>query len=265
MNRSVFHIPGMDCPSEERMIRLALEGKVQAQLAFDLPGRRMTVVHNEPAEHLLDLLVPLGVGVRLVETREFGADERADAAGASARSESATLWLVLAINATMFVVEVIAGWLAESTGLLADSLDMFADATVYGLSLYAVRRIAALQRRAAHLMGWLQLLLALGALAEVVRRFVFGGDPEPPVMISVALLALVANVTCLLLIAKHRGGGAHMKAAWICSNNDVLANLGVIVAGALVAWSGSRYPDLAIGSIIAALVLSGAIRILRLG
>jgi hypothetical protein len=74
MNRSVFHIPGMDCPSEERMIRLALEGKVQAQLAFDLPGRRMIVLHNEPAKHLLDLLVPLGVGVRLVETREFGAD-----------------------------------------------------------------------------------------------------------------------------------------------------------------------------------------------
>ena len=83
-------------------------------------------------------------------------------------------------------------------------------------------------------------------------------------MIGISALALAANVTCLLLLARHRHGGAHMKASWIFSTNDVLANLGIMAAGALVAWTGSRLPDLVIGTLVAALVLLGAVRILRL-
>ena len=83
-------------------------------------------------------------------------------------------------------------------------------------------------------------------------------------MMGVALLALAANVTCLLLIARHRHGGVHMKASWIFSANDVIANAGVIAAGALVAWSGSRLPDLIVGTAVALVVLAGALRILRL-
>ena len=83
-------------------------------------------------------------------------------------------------------------------------------------------------------------------------------------MIGISALALAGNVTCLLLLARHRHGGAHMKASWIFSTNDVLANLGVIVAGALVAWTGSRLPDLVIGTAVGVLVLAGAVRILRL-
>ena len=164
----------------------------------------------------------------------------------------------------MFVAEQAAGWIASSAGLLADSLDMLADAFVYGIALYAVGRAKALKRRAAHISGWLQLALALGAFAEVLRRFVFGSEPEPGYMMVVALAALVANVACLALIARHREGGVHMKASWIFSTNDVIANVGVIVAGALVAWTGSRFPDLAIGAVIALVVVSGAVRILRL-
>lgn len=178
--------------------------------------------------------------------------------------EGRTLGFLLAINAALFAVELVAGWLAQSAGLLADSLDMLADAAVYGIALYAVGRSASLKLRAAHLSGRLQLLLALGMLAEVVRRAVFGSEPEPQAMIGVSLLALAGNVSCLLLVARHRHGGAHMKASVIFSANDVLANLGVILAGALVAWTGSRVPDLAIGSVIAVLVLAGSLRILRL-
>jgi Co/Zn/Cd efflux system component len=190
-----------------------------------------------------------------------------EAQGSSPRSAftvPSALRTLLAINASMFVVELLAGWLAESTGLLADSLDMLADAAVYGLALAAAGREPARQLRAAHVSGWLQLVLALGALQEVLRRAVFGSAPEPPVMIGISALALVANATCLALVARHRHAGAHMKASFIFSSNDVLANLGVIAAGALVSWTGSRVPDLAIGGAIAAVVLLGALRILRL-
>ncbi|MGL1832259.1 cation transporter [Rhodocyclaceae bacterium SMB388] len=174
------------------------------------------------------------------------------------------LWWLLGINAFMFVAEFGAGLWAQSAGLIADSLDMFADATVYALALYAVGRSAALKLRAAHLSGWFQMLLALGALLEVGRRVLFGAEPMGAAMMAVAAVALVANVTCLLLIAKHRHGGAHMRASFIFSANDVIANCGVILAGLLVAMTGSAWPDWIIGVIIAAVVFNGAIRILRL-
>jgi len=184
-------------------------------------------------------------------------------AAAAAAAEATTLRWLLAINAVMFLVEIIAGWLAQSTGLIADSLDMFADSAVYGLALYAVGH-AGRQLRAARLSGWLQLLLALGVLGEVLRRWLTGSAPEPLPMIGIALLALAANFACMAMLAKHREGGAHMRASWIFSTNDVLANLGVILAGALVAWTGSNLPDLAIGTLIGLLVLNGARRILKL-
>jgi cation diffusion facilitator family transporter len=184
-------------------------------------------------------------------------------AAAAEKAEAKTLRWLLAINTVMFVVEIVAGWLAQSTGLIADSLDMFADAMVYGLALYAVGH-AGRQLGAARLSGWLQLLLALGALAEVLRRWLTGSAPEPLPMMGIALLALAANLACMAMLAKHREGGAHMRASWIFSTNDVLANLGVIVAGALVAWTGSNVPDLVIGMLIGLLVLNGARRILNL-
>ncbi|BBM06214.1 hypothetical protein HAALTHF_52130n [Vreelandella aquamarina] len=116
---------------------------------------------------------------------------------------------MLAINGVMFVVELTVGWLAQSTGLIADSLDMFADAAVYGVALYAVANSLRTKLRAAHLSGWLQLILALGVLAEVGRRFVFGSEPVSALMMGFGLVALAANVWCLVLIARNRHGGAH--------------------------------------------------------
>jgi len=262
--RSVFAVPKMDCPSEENLIRMALQDLPGgARLEFDLAGRRLTAVHEAPVAVLLERLGPLGLGAVLVDSVPTAAPAAGSDDGAD-RAEARTLRLLLAINGAMFVVELVLGWLAESAGLLADSLDMFADAAVYGLALYAVGRAARLKTRAAHLAGWLQALLALGALTEVVRRFVFGSEPESALMMGVALLALAANVTCLGLVARQRDRGAHMKASYIFAANDVIANLGVIAAGALVAWTGSRIPDLAVGCVIAAVVLHGAWRILRL-
>jgi len=99
---------------------------------------------------------------------------------------------------------------------------------------------------------------------EVARRFLYGSEPESMLMVGIGLVALVANASCLLMIYGHREGGAHMKASWIFSANDVLANIGVITAGALVAWTGSPYPDLVIGTVVGLVVLNGARRILAL-
>ncbi len=181
-----------------------------------------------------------------------------------AGEESGTLKILLAINAVMFVLELTTGVIAQSTALVADSLDMFADAAVYGLSLYAVAHSIRMQVRAAHVAGVLQLILALGVLLEVGRRFLLGSEPESALMMVMALIALVANSACLILIFRHRHGGAHMKASWIFSANDVIINLGVIVAGVLVAWTGSNYPDLVVGTIVGLIVLNGARRILAL-
>lgn len=185
------------------------------------------------------------------------------AAEQAAQLERRTLGVVLAINITMFLVEFSWGWRAGSSGLLADSLDMLADAVVYGLSLMAVGRSLKRQQRAAALSGWLQISLAVGVLADVMRRFLGGSDPLSGPMMGIGVLALIANVICLVLVRRHRGGGVHMRASVIFSTNDTVANLGVIVAGLLVAWSGSALPDLIIGTAISLLVLRGGQRILR--
>ncbi len=263
--RSVFRVPGMDCPSEEQMIRLRLADAPVAALVFDLAGRRVTVDHAGDPQAILARLLPLGYGAELAESRPLAAGEAQAAASADDGAEARVLWILLAINAAMFVVELGAGLWTRSAGLIADAMDMFADAAVYGVALYAVGRAARHKLAAARLAGALQLVLALGALAEVVRRILADAMPEPVGMMGIALLALAANVACLVLIARHREGGVHMKASYIFSANDVLANLGVIGAGALVAWLGTPWPDWIIGLLIAALVLTGAVRILRLG
>lgn len=179
------------------------------------------------------------------------------------REERRVLGILLAINAVMFAVEFGVGVMAESTGLIADSLDMLADATVYGIALYAVGRSAAAKVHAALFSGGFQILLALGVAFDVSRRAWLGSEPVSELMMAVGTLALAANLACLALLAKHRDGEVHMRASWIFSVNDVLANLGVILSGLIVFVIGSRWPDLIIGAVIAVLVLRGGIRIVR--
>lgn len=270
--RTSFAVPGMDCPTEEQLVRMALAGVAGvAQLEVDLGERRLTVLHTGPSEAVLGRIEPLGLGARYEGSREVEPAEAAGLATDSSASgpggtaaERRVLVAVLAINAAMFLVELVAGWWAQSTGLLADSLDMLADASVYAIALTAVGGAHAAQRRSARASGWLQLALATLVLAEVVRRALEGGAPRSDVMMTVGVLALLANVSCVVLLARHRRGGVHLRASWIFSTNDALANLGVIVAGQLVAVTGSAWPDLLIGTGIAVLVASGAARILRM-
>ncbi len=177
--------------------------------------------------------------------------------------ERKTLIAVLAINAVMFVVEFMAGWLANSTGLIADSLDMLADASVYAISLFALGRSARIRGRIALASGVALVLLGVGVLADVGRRFVAGSEPVGVVMISVGALALAANVLCLFLLAKHRHGSVNLRASWVFSATDVIVNCGVIASGVLVWLTASRWSDLAIGLIITAVVIRGGIKIIK--
>ncbi len=172
------------------------------------------------------------------------------------------LRILLLINAFMFVLEMATGILADSSGLIADSVDMLADAVVYGISLFAVGRSALTKANAAYFSGISQIVISAGIAIDVVRRFIFGSDPESVFMMGIGTIALAANITCLLLISKHREGEVHMRASWIFSKNDVLANLGVILGGILVAMLDSRFPDLVIGAVIVAVVLRGGFHIL---
>ncbi len=169
---------------------------------------------------------------------------------------------LLAINGFMFVVEVVVGYLAQSTAVVADSVDMLADAAVYGVALYAVGRGAARKVRAARISGLLQMALGGLVLADILRRLVLGSEPVSLLMMIMGSVALAANVYCLVLIAGHRHGEVHMRASWIFSRNDVIANLGVIGGGLLVWWLDSPYPDLVIGAAIAILVIRGGLGIL---
>lgn len=265
---STFKVPQMDCPSEERLIRLALEGiSTTIGLQFDIPSRLVKVFHDDNLDDITNKLLSLKLGASLESTNESCGKEAAKARKldqANKANEMSTLRWLLLINAVMFFVEVIAGVIAQSAGLIADSLDMFADAAVYGLAIYAVGKTVTLKLRAAHISGILQIILALGALSEVIRRFIFGSEPISSLMMMFGGIALIANVACLFLIYRNKEDGAHMKASWIFSANDVIANVGVILAGLLVTLTGSRYPDLVIGLIISLVVLNGARRILQL-
>jgi cation diffusion facilitator family transporter len=177
--------------------------------------------------------------------------------------ERRLLVTLLAINAVMFGVELAAGIAGDSAGLLADSLDMLADATVYGIALAAVGRPPSAKAMAALLSGYFQIALSLWVAVEVVRRLFGESEPQSSWMMAVGAIALAANVACLAMLAKHRKGEVHLRASFIFSTNDVLANLGVILGGFLVAATGSRLPDLAIGAAVVLLVLRGGLRIVR--
>lgn len=265
---STFRVPKMDCPSEENLIRMQLEPiETGLKLEFDIPNRIVRITHKSNSEKIDEAMRSCGFGSIMEETRPAEAQEKSayfNSSQSENDQEAKTLRLLLAINAFMFFFELTVGWIGQSTGLIADSLDMFADAAVYGMALFAVGKSAAKKLNAAHLSGWLQMILAFGALSEVLRRFIFGSEPVSILMMGIGCIALIANVSCLLLIAKKKDSGAHMRASWIFSANDVIANIGVIIAGTLVWWTGSRFPDLAIGLLIGLVVLSGAIRILKI-
>ncbi len=263
--RTTFHIEKMDCAAEEHLVRMRLDGEPGVErLAFDLDARRLTVVHTGDAAPIRAALDGLRLGAREVEPASDADDGDEPRPG----DERRALRIALAINATFFVVEFVAGLLSGSVGLVADSLDNLADALVYTLSLAAVGGTADRKKRLARWSAYLQGGLAVFGLFEVVRRFAVGGEmPDVATMIIVASLTLVGNVATLLVLQRARGGSegeAHIEASWIFTSNDVKVN-GLVIASALVVWAtGSAAPDLVAGALIFVVVANGALRILTL-
>jgi len=173
------------------------------------------------------------------------------------------LKIVLAVNAVMFLVETLAGMAAHSTSLLADASDMLGDALVYGFSLYVLTRDESWQARAALLKGLIMLAFGLGVAAEAIYKTLHPIVPQGETIGLIGLLALAANTGCFLLLYRHRADNLNMSSVWLCSRNDLFANGGVILAGIAVIYSQSRWPDIIVGGIIAALFLKSAISVLQ--
>jgi len=232
-------------------------------LTFDIENRKLSVIHSGGNEEITKQLESLNLGANLVKT-ETKADSEIQSE--NTETQSKLLWIVLLINFGFFIIEMTTGLISGSMGLVADSLDMLADAGVYGMSLWAVGAAISRKKRVAVFSGYFQIALAMLGLFEVIRRFIsFEKVPDFQIMIIVSVLALIANSVCLYLLQKSKSQEAHMKASMIFTSNDVIINTGVILAGILVSLTQSKYPDLIIGAIVFLIVVRGALRILKLG
>jgi len=170
---------------------------------------------------------------------------------------------VLVINAVLFVVEAAAGLLANSTALLADSLDMLGDSLVYGFSLYVLWRSAAWKAKAALLKGAIMAVFGAGVLLELVYKMISGIVPGAATMGIIGALVLLGNGICFLLLFRHRSDDLNMRSTWLCSRNDIIANLSVLIAAIGVKVFDASWPDILVGAAIAALFLRSAFIVLR--
>lgn len=252
----------MDCPSEEQMLRMTLGDLTNIKsLDFDIANRQLTVFHSDHYDQILQRLDDLNfdtsfIGSCLADNDTFAYNHD---------QERKLLWQVLAINFFFFVLELLTGFVSNSIGLVADSLDMLADSIVYGLALIAVGGSLARKKNIAKASGYFQLTLAVFGFIEVIRRFAgLESIPSFQTMIIVSILALIGNATCLYLLQKSKSKEAHMQASLIFTSNDVIVNIGVILAGGLVYLTNSKYPDLIIGTIVFFIVGQGAFKILKL-
>ncbi|WP_053991616.1 cation transporter [Mangrovimonas sp. TPBH4] len=263
MFKTIFEITKMDCPSEENLIRMKLDAISSiANLDFDIPNRKLTVFHSGETDQIEKSVLDLKLGGKKISTEQTDQTEFKEHA-----NQKKLLWTVLGINFAFFLIEMTTGIFSKSMGLVADSLDMLADSFVYGISLFAVGGTLIKKKRIAKLAGYFQITLAIIGFIEVLRRF-FGAEklPEFSTMIIVSFFALIANGICLYILQKSKSKEeAHMRASMIFTSNDVIINLGVIIAGLLVNWLNSSKPDLIIGTIVFVLVVQGAFRILKLG
>ena len=182
---------------------------------------------------------------------------------ADSDAERRTLRIALALNLGMCVAGITAGLLAQSVGILADGVDMLADASAYALALLAVRHGLAFKRNAARFTGTTLLIVGVGILVEVGRRWYFGSEPVGPAMLAYGAVAFAVNVYVLTLLARHRDGEVHLRATYICTRADVLANIAVFASGAIVMTTGARVVDLVVGLLIGLYVLSEVAEIFR--
>lgn len=173
------------------------------------------------------------------------------------------LLIVIIINAVMFVVEMLAGAAAQSQALKADALDFLADSVTYGLSLWVIGKSVTWRANAARIKGYSLLLMGVFVLGMALYRAVFVAQPEAELMGGIALLALAANLASVLLLVRWKDGDANVRSVWLCSRNDAIGNVAVMVSAGLVWWSGSHWPDVVVAALMAGLFISSALQILQ--
>jgi Co/Zn/Cd efflux system component len=179
--------------------------------------------------------------------------------------QSSTLKLVLGINAVMFVIELTAGLASSSVSLIADSLDMLGDALVYGFSIYVVARGARMKAVAALFKGGIMAAFGLFVLGQAIYRMVLPQVPVFEAIGAIGFLALAANSLCLVLLWRHRADDINMSSVWLCSRNDIIANISVLFAALGVWLTRSGWPDILVGLALAALFLRSALFVVRRG
>lgn len=181
----------------------------------------------------------------------------------SVASQRRTLLIVLALNAALALGLVSAGWVAQSTALVANGIDNAADAAVYALSYLAAVRGNAWKMRAAQLSGAALIVFSLAVVFEAIRRFLGEAEPSGPIIMTASLVSAGVNLLCIKLLRAQHEADVNLRAAWTFSINDMLANIGALVAGGLVAILAQAWPDLVVGIAIALLAAKGGIEILR--
>ena len=172
------------------------------------------------------------------------------------------LQIVLAINAIMFLVEGVAGALAHSTSLMADALDMFGDALVYGLSIYVITSDSRKQASASIVKGLFMLFFGAVVLGEAVYKVLNPVIPDARTIGIIGATALMANLVCFFMLYTHREDNLNMSSTWLCSRNDLIANVGVLFAGLLTYILASKWPDIIVGVLIASLFLKSATHVI---
>ncbi len=186
-----------------------------------------------------------------------------DLDNADGKTLKTVLYIAFFINFGMFLVEVVNGLIAHSNALLADSLDMLGDAFVYAISIAVLSKHPSIRARGSFVNGITMLLLGLFVVGESIFKIINPVIPVAETMTMIGLLALFANATTFALLLKHKAKDLTVRSAWICSRNDVVANIGVIIAGLLVARFHSMWPDIAVGLIIAFMVVRSSLQIIR--
>lgn len=256
-------IKEMDCPSEEQMVRMALDqfDKIES-INVNLDKREVTVIHQEDSKELYKTVDKLNLDSTLISEVEVG-DEYNGVVNSTV--QRFILAQVLLINLSFFIIEELAGYLFNSVGLSADGLDMLADSLVYLLALLSIGKSMTTKKMVSAFAGYFQIFLALLGFGQVIYRFINHDYlPHSLGMLIIAVMALLANIVSYFILSKTNQEEVHMKASKIFTSNDILINLGLIFSSLLVYILHSPSPDLIIGTLIFAFVLKGAFKILAL-
>ncbi|MDJ0536037.1 MAG: cation transporter [Xenococcaceae cyanobacterium MO_207.B15] len=178
------------------------------------------------------------------------------------KRQSKVLWIILAINAVMFVVEFSGGIKAASLSLTGDSLDMLGDALVYGCSLYVIKKGKKAQARSAILKGSIMYMSAIAVFARATYQLFAQTVPTVQLMTEIGILALIANLICFLLLIRHRNDNINMSSVWLCSRNDIIANTSVLLTAGLVLLTNSFLPDFILGLLLTVVFAQSAGKVL---